>query len=335
VVYIFISARLPRSSVTTALDHVLTQCVEKLADGNARLREGGRKAIDAMAASSVVGPSAVQYHLVKALPPKQKTAWRPIQARLQVLADLVNLYGLNNNSGLHMDTMLNFSKTVGAYAHSNGDVREAAKQLVVAIEKQVGREPLEPTLSLLRKNQREEYEAAFNSPDNNAAPVGGSSAKKAPSSAGGGNREHKNSSPPRRTDMSHQHATHNPGGKVPTSAARVQDQRDGYPQDEKDHQDQPGQEFTSCMFCGVHNASWTENDLDLHYWKDCPLLIACPSCSQIVEIAGLPEHLLDECDAKGSYEPCEVTGASRYIILINIQKKIIIFVNLCVIRSRN
>jgi hypothetical protein len=79
-----------------------------------------------------------------------------------------------------------------------------------------------------------------------------------------------------------------------------------------------------------------ENDLDVHYWKDCPLLISCPSCAQIVEIgntyilihtniyilihtntyilihiyeiAGLPEHLLDECDSKDSYVPCEVTG---------------------------
>jgi centrosomal protein CEP104 len=62
------------------------------------------------------------------------------------------------------------------------------------------------------------------------------------------------------------------------------------------------------MFCGVHNALWTENDLDVHYWKDCPLLISCPSCAQIVEIAGLPEHQLDECDAKASYVPCDITG---------------------------
>mmetsp|Transcript_15235 Transcript_15235/g.22435 ORF Transcript_15235/g.22435 Transcript_15235/m.22435 type:complete len:120 (-) Transcript_15235:775-1134(-) len=63
----------------------------------------------------------------------------------------------------------------------------------------------------------------------------------------------------------------------------------------------PPQDFTSCMFCGFHDPQWTENDLDVHYWKDCPLLISCPSCAQIVEIAGLPEHLLDECDAKDSY----------------------------------
>lgn len=31
-----------------------------------------------------------------------------------------------------------------------------------------------------------------------------------------------------------------------------------------------------------------------------------------VEIIGLPEHLLDECDAKDSYIPCDTTG--NYII---------------------
>ena len=48
--------------------------------------------------------------------------------------------------------------------------------------------------------------------------------------------------------------------------------------------------------------------MDLHYWKDCALLSACPSCAQVVEIAGLPEHLLEECDAKDKYALCQVTG---------------------------
>ncbi|RYG94228.1 hypothetical protein EON65_57835 [archaeon] len=73
-------------------------------------------------------------------------------------------------------------------------------------------------------------------------------------------------------------------------------------------------DFTSCMFCGEHNKAWTENDLDLHYWKDCPLLISCPSCAQIVEIAGLPEHLLDECDEKKNYVPCDVTGKALVVV---------------------
>ncbi len=287
------SAKLPRSQVTPAFDHVLTQLIEKLADGNARIRDSGRKGVDLLAASAQVGPGAVASHLVRPLPAKQKTNWRPIASRLDVLAALVTEYGLNNQSGLHMDSILSFPKTTQAFAHSHGEVRDGAKKLVVAIHKEVGTGPLEPTLALLRKKQREEYEAAF----------------AAPASEGQGAKKDSGSTPAKRTDMSHQHATHNPGGKVPTSQARVEEQSKGYNQhNDAGDQGEEKADFTSCMFCGVKNKKWTENDLDLHYWKDCPLLISCPSCAQIVEIAGLPEHLLDECEAKDDYVPCDVTG---------------------------
>lgn len=301
---------MPKSTVAPALDPVLNQLVEKLADGNARIREGAKKGLDILAASPLVGPGAVAHHITRALPPKQKTAWRPVASRLSVLADLVVHYGLGQSSGLNMDSILSFPKSTQAYAHSNGEVRDAAKDLVVAIQKIVGTPPLEPTLSLLRKKQREEYEAAFEGADSKGGAAGG----------GAGAKDSKGvSPPPKRTDMSHQHPTQNPGGKVPTSSAKVANEAQGYgdhkhhmdhsPMKNGQHVDNGGQQdFTTCMFCGVHNVAWTENELDLHYWKDCPLLISCPSCAQIVEIAGLPEHLLDECDSKGKYVPCEVTG---------------------------
>jgi hypothetical protein len=97
------------------------------------------------------------------------------------------------------------------------------------------------------------------------------------------------------------------------------------------------------MFCGEADSKWNEDALDLHYWKgmyvhiyrciymniyiyiciylciihiyayiyiylDCALLAPCPACAQVVEVAGLPEHLLDECDQKASFVPCDVTG---------------------------
>lgn len=264
-----------------------------------------------VAASAQVGPAHVASHIVRPLPPKLKTAWRPIAARLEILVALVTDFGLDNNHGLHMDPMLNFAKTTQAFAHSQKEVRDAAKKLVVAIQKIVGSGPLEPTLSLLRKNQREEYEAAF-------AAKGDAVPDSKPTAGGGGAgaKGSKSDHSPKRTDMAHQHATHLPGGKVPTSQAKVQDQSHGYPQGPGGPQSKetPGgdgeekQDFTSCMFCGFQNKKWSENDLDLHYWKDCPLLISCPSCAQIVEIAGLPEHLLDECEAKDDYVPCEITG---------------------------
>ncbi|CAH8485595.1 unnamed protein product [Heterobilharzia americana] len=62
----------------------------------------------------------------------------------------------------------------------------------------------------------------------------------------------------------------------------------------------------TCIFCGEQNESFTEEGLDLHYWKICPMLHRCPNCKQVVEIAGLTDHLLKECEActPGQYERC-------------------------------
>ncbi|KAL4666503.1 hypothetical protein H8959_005192 [Pygathrix nigripes] len=53
-----------------------------------------------------------------------------------------------------------------------------------------------------------------------------------------------------------------------------------------------------CIFCGERSESFTEEGLDLHYWKHCLMLTRCDHCKQVVEISSLTEHLLTECDKK-------------------------------------
>lgn len=52
----------------------------------------------------------------------------------------------------------------------------------------------------------------------------------------------------------------------------------------------------TCQFCGVYDETFTEDGLDLHYWKDCPMLAACGQCGQVIEVSCLNEHLLTECE---------------------------------------
>ncbi|XP_054031902.1 centrosomal protein of 104 kDa [Dryobates pubescens] len=59
-----------------------------------------------------------------------------------------------------------------------------------------------------------------------------------------------------------------------------------------------------CIFCGERDESFTEEGLDLHYWKHCPMLIRCEHCKQVVEIAGLTEHLLADCERRESFVRC-------------------------------
>ncbi|NXF30377.1 CE104 protein, partial [Nyctibius bracteatus] len=61
----------------------------------------------------------------------------------------------------------------------------------------------------------------------------------------------------------------------------------------------------SCIFCGERDESFTEEGLDLHYWKHCLMLTRCEHCEQVVEIASLTEHLLTDCDKKDSFGKCQ------------------------------
>jgi centrosomal protein CEP104 len=220
--------------------------------------------------------------MLKALPAKQKTAWRPILGRLQLLKDLVTTHGVGSSSGLSAENVMGFVKSLNAFSHSNGEVRDAAKYLTVALHKHVGEEPLAPYLELLRPKQLEEYVAALGGVDD------GSKA-----SARGGDHH-----------SSHSKAK---GGGVNTSAVKSE-KKDDPSTSSKDGGGGGDVVFTTCMFCGKSDSAWDEDGLDLHYWKECPLLSPCPACAQIVEIAGLPEHLLDECEQKDSYCPCDTTG---------------------------
>ncbi|XP_030819880.1 centrosomal protein of 104 kDa isoform X2 [Camarhynchus parvulus] len=52
------------------------------------------------------------------------------------------------------------------------------------------------------------------------------------------------------------------------------------------------------------NESFTEEGLDLHYWKHCPMLTRCEHCKQMLEICSLTEHLLTDCDKRDSFGRC-------------------------------
>ena len=278
------------------------QLVERLSDGNQRIRDGAWRGLEIIAASNSVGHSAVAHQVVKPLPAKQKTSWRPLSSRLRMLHYLVTTYGVGGSSGISADAILNFSKGHGVYAHSTPEVRDDAKKLVVAIHRHVGVGPLQATLDSLRPKQREEYEKEFE--NNSSNNINNPSVGNGNGGGGGGGRKGPSDDEHSRVDRNMQHAPQLSGGKVQTTATKVGNNNN----DSGQGDDEAPVDFTSCMFCGVRDKNWTENDLDIHYWKDCPLLISCPSCAQIVEIAGLPEHLLDECDAKDSYIPCDVTG---------------------------
>jgi centrosomal protein CEP104 len=272
------------------LDPVTANLVEKLSDVNARIREGARKGTDILASSTNIGPAVVGAHALRTLTAKQKSGWRPIVARLQLLTDLINQYGLGSNSGIMAASVMGFAQSNTCFTHSNGEVRDAAKDLTVAVHKLAGIGAVESYLKPLRPKQLEEYEIAFGEKIASATGPAISALPAAmPKKVKGSGGDADGSPSPRHSHKPTQ-KHHSPGKK-------------GQHVEEEDALD-----FTTCMFCGMSDPNWNEDSLDLHYWKDCSLLAPCTACGQVVEVAGMADHLLDECEHKADYISCDITG---------------------------
>lgn len=281
---------LPRNVLLPFIEPIITILIDKLSDGNHMFRNSARRGLDCMAAAEVVGPGVVVSHTLKPLPEKykNKNAWRPIVSRLGLLADYIGQYGFSGGVGYTPDGIMGYMKSTAAFSHAHAEVRDAARELTVAVHALIGESPIEMYLQLLRPKQLDEYRLAFAKAAEMAKLH---DVKKV-------HVDHHDLSPrSKRRQQGNQ--------KVNTAASRAEAKA---LYNEDDGSDQQAIEFTRCTFCGVGGGDWTEESLDLHYWKDCPVLAPCPTCAQVVEVAGLPEHLLNECEYRAAFVHCPVTG---------------------------
>ncbi|XP_015591563.1 centrosomal protein of 104 kDa isoform X2 [Cephus cinctus] len=60
-----------------------------------------------------------------------------------------------------------------------------------------------------------------------------------------------------------------------------------------------------CIFCLSKGQVYSEEGLNIHYWRSCPMLTRCEACKQVVEISYLNLHLLNECDMRSNYVKCD------------------------------
>uniref|UniRef100_A0A0K8T2H0 Centrosomal protein n=1 Tax=Lygus hesperus TaxID=30085 RepID=A0A0K8T2H0_LYGHE len=63
-----------------------------------------------------------------------------------------------------------------------------------------------------------------------------------------------------------------------------------------------------CIFCFQICDNFTEEGLNIHYWKYCPMLTRCIHCQEVLEATGIHKHLSKDCDYKDLYRTCERCG---------------------------
>ncbi|XP_059485155.1 centrosomal protein of 104 kDa isoform X2 [Neocloeon triangulifer] len=64
--------------------------------------------------------------------------------------------------------------------------------------------------------------------------------------------------------------------------------------------------YRMCIFCKRRDPSFTEQGLNVHYWKSCPMLTRCNHCRQVIEVACLTRHLLEVCEVRRTYRKCRM-----------------------------
>lgn len=147
-----------QAGTTAALDGACTSLTVKLGDNAPKNRDAAVDALLELATRPEVGAATIARHCMAPLPKKQVRGWRAMHTRLMVLAMLVSDQGLLG-AGVSPQELIGFSASNKAHDHANGELREAAKQLVVEIFKQVG-PSVEGMLSHLNGKQLAEYKAA-------------------------------------------------------------------------------------------------------------------------------------------------------------------------------
>jgi len=273
-----------RQDVQAILDPLMPLLVERLGEPNARVDKTARDCLLELGRCRSVGAHFTAQFLLK--PPKKKTGGtvhaRVYTSRLQVLTSLASEFGVQPESrdGVPLESTVQLA--MEAFNHKDGDVRENSVKLVGACYMHVGPRRIEGYLASLRPAQREVFEVEFDRVS------GGGGRTQVPARG----RQDEDDLPPASIPPPR-------GGSSSASAS-------GRQQEEASFDEQEPPEFT-CQFCGRQDPAFTPEALDVHYWRDCPMLTQCQFCQQVIEISTLRTHLIEECEAG---QPAKQAGES-------------------------
>ncbi|KAM3573336.1 hypothetical protein VYU27_004695 [Nannochloropsis oceanica] len=378
------ATKLKRSVVGPLIEPVIASLVNRLGDGQQRVRDAALSGLLSLASSPCVGVGGVGPYALRKLEGKQANAAKTVVCRLVLLKKLVELGGGGRKGGpVGLEGVMGFLRGAKVFSHSSHEVREGGREVVVALFRVVGGRVYGYIEPLLRRKQKDEYEEAFRKVLAEGTLPVGIGREGGWGREGGGMKEgeegvcvgdlkaaaHGKLSSTTAAVRPSRGVVHSPPQKhklvlqrqqqqrkkqaaspisAPPAAAAAAPRRQSPPPSPQPHQegdttitegDEEGRESEeeeeeeeeeveeevvvvveeeeeeeeeeemTCQFCGLYEPGLTEDALDHHYFTDCPLLMRCVECGQVIEIFGLSEHLLTECEeAKGEYVPCAMSG---------------------------
>ncbi|XP_056240342.1 centrosomal protein of 104 kDa isoform X1 [Seriola aureovittata] len=308
---------LGRTEVTYCLDQTWPNLLARTADSASRLRATVTAFIQEIAVLKDVRVlQLIPGELVK--PFKSNFPSRLAQSRAELLEKLLAELG-TENSGFTLNNVMMFC--AAALEHSASAVRELAARIILSMYQQHRSAVLSylpPNDAAARKNFL--YKTLFDG----FAKIDGKLVETQATKKGGGQQEGQKEKEEIHSLQEQlaalkeitERGSESSGGqmaKKETPKVEKESQRAGKASvskvqnkitDRADVQQSVDYLDNLCIFCGKKDESFTEDGLDLHYWKHCPMLRRCDECRQVVEIASLTEHLLGECESRSRFSQC-------------------------------
>ncbi|XP_030641100.1 centrosomal protein of 104 kDa [Chanos chanos] len=298
---------LGRTEVTHCLEQIWPNLISRTGDSSSRLRTLAVTFVQEIALLKEVRPlQMIPGELVK--PIKSNMPVRLALSRVELLEALLQQLGAKD-SGFTLDNVMRF--LTGALEHSASSVRELAVRTVLAmyrLHRNAVLDYLPPNDAQTRKNVL--YKNIFDA----FSKIDGRPSESQNSKKGGGKQEGMEREKEEIRSLQEQLAALkeiSENSKAPErkmeKAAKAGGKKTPQPSPaDMDGSPSSGANYLDnlCIFCGEKDESFTEEGLDLHYWKHCPMLRRCVQCRQVVEIASLTEHLLCECERKALFVQC-------------------------------
>lgn len=300
--------KLGKSEIVHTVEMVMPELYTKSADTASRNRDDAKNFIKDMSSWSDVRPTNVVPH--ECLKPiKMTLAPRPSQSRLEIVEILYRSLGIKGNTGMTIDNAMNFC--VVALGHTAGEVREVSERIIRTLYKENAsdrmtiKDHLPPDDERTRKNTL--YRQLFEYFDKVDGKPSKSDVKRQKAEEESRKQEEIDALQSQLQQLRSMAAGKQPVDEnvLKSETKPLKKPINKAKQRMKDDDDSSMYNMDNiCIFCEERNSSFTEEGLDLHYWKHCPMLKRCTNCKQVVEIASYTEHLLSECEAKANYARC-------------------------------
>ena len=263
------------------IDDIASGIASRVGDNNSRIRETSLECGVEFAAHPIAGHALVIDHLTRTGTKKNMSnSVRQQVGKLKLLGEILTNTSITKPQ--EQRECLNFA--LAGYKNSNKDIRESAYRCIIELYKVMG-DSIKKFLGDLRPAQIDNLQNGFNEVDG--------------------------------VDPGMQ--TKDSGPKVtietnitPYGAKSKKGYQEGPQDGDLDMINDSPSKFESSFkadsnawqFCGKYELGWDGEALDMHYWKDCPMLTPWFGWSQILEIANLNDHLLNEWDNAQAFQQC-------------------------------